>query len=50
MIIVSIAKNIAPSAREYEITDVNNKVRQGKLKVRVLDRGQLGWIPEHLNL
>jgi glucose-1-phosphate thymidylyltransferase len=43
MIIVSIAKNIAPSAREYEITDVNKEVRQGKLKVRVLDR-RTAWL------
>lgn len=39
--VVGIAKNIAPSARgEYEITDVNKEyLKQGKLKVGVLDRG-----------
>jgi glucose-1-phosphate thymidylyltransferase len=43
--VVDIARNLQPSPRgEYEITDVNKEyLKQGKLKVSVLDRGT-AWL------
>jgi len=43
--VIDIAKNLQPSMRgEYEITDINKEyLRQGKLKVAVLDRGT-AWL------
>jgi glucose-1-phosphate thymidylyltransferase len=43
--ILEIARNIQPSPRgEYEITDVNKEyLKQGKLKVAILDRGT-AWL------
>ncbi len=43
--VINIAKGIKPSARgEIEITDINNEyLKQGKLKVSLLDRGS-AWL------
>jgi glucose-1-phosphate thymidylyltransferase len=49
--VVPLLKILRLQPGNNEITDVNKRLlRQAELKVRVLDRGQLGWIPEHLNL